>query len=213
MAKSEHSEPADAAPVTHRSKDAASLSPDKTEAFTRGRLWLALQQSQDFGFFGPGPLETPYLHARGFLDAASDFAADCGEEPLSASWLDLGSGGGLPGLVGIDHMPQTKWVLLDAQAKRVRFLQSVIAAWNEDHRVECVLGRAEELYRARKTGVVDIVVARGFGPPSVTAECASPLLAGVQRRRDFGFALLHKQEDHHRDIPRPTATLVRKLLF
>jgi 16S rRNA (guanine527-N7)-methyltransferase len=141
-------------------------------------------------------------------------------------------------------MPQTKWVLLDAQAKRVRFLQSVIAAWHEEHRVECVLGRAEELYWAGKTGLVDIIVARGFGPPSVTAECASPLLqrggvlvvseppasdgsrwhgvdraglglvyVGVERRRGFGYALLHKQEDHHRDIPRPTATLVRKLLF
>jgi hypothetical protein len=40
MAKSEHGEPADAAPVKHRWRDAASLSPDETEAFTRSRKTL-----------------------------------------------------------------------------------------------------------------------------------------------------------------------------
>ncbi len=140
------------------------------------RLRLALEASQAFGFFGPGPLDTPLAHAEGFLDVASQEAHRLGFDSSSAAFLDLGSGGGLPGLVGIDRLPQSSWVLLDAQAKRIRFLESVVSQWQVEDRVLCVLGRAEEIYRAGQAGLVDIVTSRGFGPPAVTAECATPFL-------------------------------------
>lgn len=140
------------------------------------RLRIALDASQAFGFFGPGPLDTPLAHAEGFLDVASQEARRLGYASSTAAFLDLGSGGGLPGLVGIDGLPQSTWVLLDAQAKRVRFLESVVKDWGVEDRVLCVLGRAEEICRSGRAGLVDIVVSRGFGPPAVTAECATPFL-------------------------------------
>jgi 16S rRNA (guanine527-N7)-methyltransferase len=39
-----------------------------------------------------------------------------------------------------------------------------------------LLGRAEIVGRSERRGSFDAVVARSFGPPAVTAECAAPLL-------------------------------------
>jgi 16S rRNA (guanine527-N7)-methyltransferase len=136
-------------------------------------LRKALDQSKAFGFLGPGPVEVAIDHAAGFLDVA---ATALGSESAGQGfWVDLGSGGGVPGLVGIDRLPDSRWWLVDAQAKRIRFLESVIAEWDATDRVEVVLGRAEEVCRARVADIgdgADIVVARGFGPPALTAECA-----------------------------------------
>jgi len=46
-----------------------------------------------------------------------------------------------------------------------------------ESRAEVWVGRAESFGRAvAARGTFDLVVARGFGPPAVTAECAAPFL-------------------------------------
>ncbi len=135
-------------------------------------LRLVLDQAQVFGFFGPGELAPAIEHAGGFLRVAE------GHTDRSTDWLDLGSGGGLPGLVGIVRRPQTSWTLLDAQEKRIAYLRWAIEqlppAVGAVNRVTVAHGRAEVLARAAgATGSVDVVVARGFAPPAVTAECAA----------------------------------------
>ncbi len=140
------------------------------------RVQRALEQSQKFGFLGPGTLDLPMRHADAFVDIACAEVEAAGGVGGTCSWLDLGSGGGLPGLVGIDRLADSTWVLLDAQAKRIRFLRSVVADWDVSSRVICVLGRAEEIYQAGQYREVEVVVARGFGQPSVTAECATGFL-------------------------------------
>src|SRR5690606_21759798 len=40
------------------------------------------------------------------------------------------------------------------------------------------VGRAEEVGRSRWRGRAEAVIARSFGPPAATAECAAPLLRG-----------------------------------
>ncbi len=70
-------------------------------------------------------------------------------------------------------------------------------------RVQVVAQRAEEAGRGILRGTIHYVVARSFGPPAVTAECAAPLLSvggilvvaeppGGDRARwgDQGLALL-----------------------
>ena len=129
-------------------------------------LDAVLERSRALGFLGPGAIAEQRRHADAFTALLPD-------EP--ALVVDLGSGGGLPGLVLAAALPRTRWVLLDAMSKRTAFLREVVQELVWLDRVEVVTGRAEELARERR-GTADAVVARGFGAPAVTAECAAPLL-------------------------------------
>jgi 16S rRNA (guanine527-N7)-methyltransferase len=86
--------------------------------------------------------------------------------------LDLGSGGGLPGLVLATYRPQLELTLLEARQRACRFLREAVTALDLA-RVTVVEARAEDA--ARRPDLresFDAVVARSFGPPAVTAECA-----------------------------------------
>lgn len=92
--------------------------------------------------------------------------------PESGRVLDLGSGGGLPGLVVATYRPELGLTLLDARQRACRFLRDAVATLGCAG-VEVVEARAEEAARrADLREVFDAVVARSFGPPAVTAECA-----------------------------------------
>jgi 16S rRNA (guanine527-N7)-methyltransferase len=103
------------------------------------------------------------------------FASLVPEPPGRA--VDLGSGGGIPGLVLAVHWPTAHWVLLDANERRIAFLRQAVAALGVGDRVDVVAGRAEVVARSPSyRATADLVVARSFAPPAVTAECAAPLL-------------------------------------
>lgn len=90
---------------------------------------------------------------------------------------DLGSGGGIPGLALAHRFPDASWVLVEAGARRARFLEEVIGELHLSGRVSVMAARAEAIGRdPRHRARYDLVVSRGFGRPSVTAECAAPLL-------------------------------------
>jgi hypothetical protein len=92
--------------------------------------------------------------------------------------LDLGSGGGLPGLVLVSAWPTTDWCLLDANQRRTEFLQEAVDELGLAGRVTVRRGRAEDLaHDPSLRGTFDLVVARSFGKPAVTAECAAGFLA------------------------------------
>jgi len=93
--------------------------------------------------------------------------------------LDLGAGGGVPGLVIATAWPTSawRWMLLDAHQRRVHFLAEAAASLGLAERVDVVGERAERvgrdpLHRER----YGAVVARGFGAPAATAEVAAPLV-------------------------------------
>ena len=113
-------------------------------------------------------MEEHIAHARGF-------AAGVDEPPARA--IDLGAGGGVPGLVLALEWPQSAWVLLDAQARRVTFLVEAITRLDLGERVVALHARAEDIGRdPTHRSSYDLVTARSFGPPGVVAECAAPLL-------------------------------------
>ena len=81
--------------------------------------------------------------------------------------LDLGSGGGLPGLVIAALRPDLSGTLLDSQQTRCDFLAEALDQlglgdrWNVSH------GRAEEIARdPQSRGAYHVVVSRSFGPPA-----------------------------------------------
>ena len=129
-----------------------------------------LEEARDLGFLGSGAVVDHIDHAKAFL-AMLDVV------PEGRS-LDLGSGGGVPGLVLAKARPHTEWVLLDASVRRTAFLVRAVAALGLAPRVQVVTGRAEELARREdhRAGY-QLVVARSFARPAVVAECAAPLLA------------------------------------
>lgn len=99
---------------------------------------------------------------------AEAFAAQV--DPGSAV-LDLGSGAGLPGLLLARLRPDLSVTLVDASARRCRFLTEWCQQIAPDARV--VHGRAEVVARDPvHRSAYDVVTARSFGPPAVTAECA-----------------------------------------
>jgi len=128
-----------------------------------------LAQSRTEGFLGPGPVEDHMRHSQGFATAAGS---------VPDRFLDLGAGGGVPGLALLLMWPRSHGVLLDSSERRTQFLQRAVRALGLEGRTDVVRARAEEAgrdvgWRSRFT----MVVARGFGPPAVTAECGSPFLA------------------------------------
>jgi 16S rRNA (guanine527-N7)-methyltransferase len=145
-------------------------------------LTAALLQAREWGFLGDGPLDVHLAHAHGFADAAQSTAVDSlgpstGGHREEGPWLDLGSGGGIPGLVLAHRWPDREAVLLDSNERRARFLIEVVESQGWSDRVRVVTQRAELAGRdGALRGSFVLVVARSFGPPPVTAECAAPFL-------------------------------------
>ena len=127
-------------------------------------LLAVLDEARELGFLGPGPVARQRDHA-------VDLARGIG--PFEGRMLDLGSGGGLPGLVLFAEWPSASGVLLDAHRRRCDFLERAVATLDLGDRVDVRCGRAEVLARdAELRSGFALVAARSFGPPAVTAECA-----------------------------------------
>ena len=150
-----------------------------------------LARSRSLGFLGPGSVRVQVDHALGFTGGpVGPGVASRPDDPATGRpslelddgaphrVLDLGSGGGVPGLVLALAWREAAVVLLDAASRRVAFLADAIAELGLDDRVTVVHARAETAGRdPGLRGAFDVVVARGFGPPPVTAECGAPFLA------------------------------------
>lgn len=132
---------------------------------THPALLAQLERARSLGFLGPGPVAEHIDHATGFLHALTGVAGTV---------VDLGSGGGVPGLIIGVARPDLQLLLLDATAKRCRFLEQAVATLALSATV--VEGRAETVGRSARRGSADAVVARAFGGPGATAECGAPLL-------------------------------------
>jgi 16S rRNA (guanine527-N7)-methyltransferase len=126
-------------------------------------LSAVLTDAQRVGLLGPAAVEDHIEHARSWSRA---LAPD--------DFIDLGSGAGVPGLVLATLWPHVRGCLLDGQRRRADWLRAAIARLDLVARVEVIEGRAEEVgHDPDRRESMPLVVARGFGPPSATAECGS----------------------------------------
>lgn len=64
--------------------------------------------------------------------------------PMGGNWIDVGSGGGIPGLVLAIVDESRKWTLLDSNGKKTRFLTQAALELGLMDRVTVVHARAEE---------------------------------------------------------------------
>lgn len=147
-------------PTSATADPAPVLPPERRRALVR-----VLGEALSLGFLGPRPVDEQLDHALAYGPLV---VAESG-----AIAVDLGSGGGVPGLVLAVLRPELRWQLVDAMEKRTAFL--VRAAAQLEVAVEVVTARAEDFGRSQR-GTAEVVVSRSFGPPAVLAECAAPLL-------------------------------------
>ncbi len=139
---------------------------------SRPALSEVIGEARTLGFFGPGAIDVQLRHADGFVSITRSHVAS-----QEARVLDLGSGGGLPGLVVASDWPEAHLTLLDANGRRAAFLRQAVTRLGFSDRVSVVQARAETAGRAPDLrGQFDAVLARSFGRPAVTAECAAPFL-------------------------------------
>ncbi|MGH9139046.1 MAG: RsmG family class I SAM-dependent methyltransferase [Acidimicrobiales bacterium] len=126
-----------------------------------------LEVARTRGFLGPGPVERHIAHGRAFVAAVAP----------PARFLDLGSGGGIPGLLCALAWETATGVLLDAQQRRTTFLDWAAVELGVSDRIETVTARSEAAARQPALrGAFDVVTARSFARPAVTAECGAPFL-------------------------------------
>jgi len=136
-----------------------------------GALLCQLERARDLGFLGPVAISTQLGHARALLAAATETSGP------GLSLLDLGTGGGLPGLAAVDDPKFSKVVLLDRSQRRCAFLRSALAVLPMAADVEVYAGLAEDAGREISLReCFDVVSSRSFGPPAATLECAAPFL-------------------------------------
>ncbi len=120
--------------------------------------------------------------------------------PAGAGFLDLGSGGGLPGVPMAIVRGDLRITLLDSIQKKVRALEDIVGRLGLA-KVEVVCGRAEELGKAKRYArVFDAVIARAVAPLANLLRWSRPLLrrsilpsAGLRSSRparSFQFPLL-----------------------
>lgn len=73
---------------------------------------------------GPDDLETivreQVVDAVGFIPALRATSAP--------SWIDVGAGGGLPGLIAAAMLPERQWILIEPTAKKTAFLHAAATA-------------------------------------------------------------------------------------
>lgn len=116
--------------------------------------------------------------------------------------LDVGSGGGFPGIVISIVRPDLQVTLLESRGKKTEFLRSVAA--DLDLEIEVIRGRAEEVARTDRAGSFDLVTARAVAPLPRLLPLTLPFLVP-------GGLLYAVKGEHWREELEEAASTLRRL--
>lgn len=114
--------------------------------------------------------------------------------PAALRWLDVGSGGGFPGLVVaflLKARPGGHIHLVESNRKKAGFLQAMIGEFNLPAHVNAC--RIEDV--AVAPGAVDLVTARALAPLAKLLELTEPWLEWSQAK-----ALFHKGREYRQEV-------------
>lgn len=131
-------------------------------------LEAVLAEAQRIGLIGPGDL-------RAATDQARLFAAAL---PAAARRVvDVGSGGGLPGLVVLVERPDVHLTMVDRKERSCDALRRAVRRLGATERVAVVHADLETLgHDPAWRGQFDAATARGVAPPAEVAELVLPLV-------------------------------------
>jgi|ETNmetMinimDraft_2_1059921.scaffolds.fasta_scaffold49226_1 16S rRNA (guanine527-N7)-methyltransferase len=114
----------------------------------------------------------------------------------SISIIDVGTGGGFPGIPLKIVRPDIELTLVESTAKKIGFLNHLIRVLNLD-RTEAVLGRAEErASEVKLRGQYDISVTRAVGHLSTNLEITLPFC------KIGGFSISYKKGNIWKELYR-----------
>lgn len=148
--------------------------------FWEKHLWDSLS---GLSFFFPNPLDPS--------GTSPDRSPDRSTPPLDTlpqprRIIDIGTGGGFPGLPAAVLWPDSTVTLLDATRKKVAFLEGLIERLNLAT-VTALVGRAEAVGQADgQRESYDLALVRAVGGVTICAEYALPLV------RRGGYAVLYR---------------------
>ena len=124
-----------------------------------------------------------------FLDALTVALAWRATPSGTPNVIDVGSGGGVPGVPLRIVFPEIRLTLLEATARKAAFLRHLTERLGLDD-VETVVGRAEQVaHDERLREGFDLVLARGVAPMPALAELTLPFAA------TGGIVVAHKKGD------------------
>ncbi|MEN9822029.1 MAG: putative ribosomal small subunit methyltransferase [Actinomycetota bacterium] len=129
-------------------------------------LLAALSTIRDRGPIGEASLESAIDHADQYVAVLP---------PDATELADLGSGGGLPGLVIAVRRPDLRITLVERRATRADLLRRAVSSLGLSGRVTVVAADASQV-AADRPREFDVVTARSFAAPPITARWAGELL-------------------------------------
>lgn len=148
------------------------------------------------------PATLDHMWQRHFADSAQLLAM----APHAKNWIDLGSGGGFPGLViaiMLTNHQNHVVHLIESNSRKCAFLSEVVRRTNA--RAVIHEGRIEDIARGGQAGKADIVTSRALAPlklllglaESFFAETTRGLfLKGRDAEHEIDEALLHRKFDY-----------------
>lgn len=167
--------------------------PVSRETFERLQAFeqLFLKWNRSINLAAPSTLDDVWR--RHILDSAqlAQFA------PAATRWVDLGSGGGFPGLVLgflLVERPGASIALIESNRKKASFLQSVIGQFDLPARV--VAKRIDDSYALVSTP--ELVTARALAALPDLLDLSAPWLSKGAR------ALFHKGRDYRAEVEEST---------
>lgn len=136
-------------------------------------------------------VEPDAVEARHFVDSVAGLAALPDDQGLRV--VDVGAGGGLPGLALRIARPDLRLTLLDSVGKKTKVLRELCHDLGLAD-VEVLTGRAEEVGHDDRRESWDVAVNRAIGPVILVAELCLPLV------RIGGLVVAWKKRDVEDEI-------------
>ncbi len=184
------------------------IAPHMAENLTTDAVQKKLSQLTDMLLNAPmnvtGFRTAEDLWMHGVLDAV--YTVQALEMVQVEHGVDVGSGGGFPGMVLAVLYPDVEWSLIESRLKRADYLE-LMARTMDLQNVTVYAQRAEDMVQDDSTWreSAQIVTARAVGPLAVAAELSVPFLA------INGFAMFAKGASQAEDEVRVAKPLCKAL--
>ncbi|MEE9388186.1 MAG: 16S rRNA (guanine(527)-N(7))-methyltransferase RsmG [Paracoccaceae bacterium] len=156
----------------------------------------------------------PMLWTRHFLDSAQILSH---AHITSGHWVDIGSGGGLPGLVlailAKKKMPDLRFTFVDSDTRKCVFLQTVTRELNLQvnilpHRIDAIEPLSADILSARALAPLTIVL--GYAAKHLNGSGRAVLMKGASFQQEVDVALetWAFQSDEHISITDNAAVIL-----